>query len=248
VIIETDDDNFPLPDFWRPRKRLHRVPCVEGGAWVNVYKHFTNANVWPRGLPLQAIHLGTTPAAEEAAAEVECPIQQGLAADNPDVDAIYRLVLPLPVNFAADRSVALRRGAWSPFNSQNTTWFREAFALLYLPAYCSFRVTDIWRSFVAQRIAWENGWSVLFESPTVVQDRNEHNFMRDFEDEIPGYLHNDAIAEALDALSLRAGADHIQGNLLACYETLVRHAWVGPQELPLLNAWLDDLRAVAVTP
>ena len=46
-------------------------------------------------------------------------------------------------------------------------------------------MTDIWRSFVAQRIAWANGWAILFHEPTVWQDRNEHNLMRDFRDESP---------------------------------------------------------------
>ena len=90
---------------------------------------------------------------------VACPIQQGLADGNPDVDAIFRLVLPLPMNFGRKPPIALCRGAWCPFNSQNTSWWPAAYPLLYLPAYCSFRMTDIWRSFVAQRICWENGWS-----------------------------------------------------------------------------------------
>ena len=122
------------------------------------------------------------------------PIQQGLANQNPDVDAIYRLVLPLPLDFVEAAPVALGKGAWCPFNSQNTTWWSEAFPLLYLPFHCSFRMTDIWRSFVAQRIAWENGWSILFHNATVFQERNEHSLIRDFEEEIPGYLNNRAMA------------------------------------------------------
>src|SRR5438270_335676 len=78
--------------------------------------------------------------------EIYCPIQQGLADENPDVDAIYRLAFPLPLTFRTDRRIALGGSAWCPFNSQNTTWTREAFPLLYLPSYCSFRMTDIWRS------------------------------------------------------------------------------------------------------
>ncbi|MBV5271274.1 MAG: DUF288 domain-containing protein, partial [Afipia sp.] len=79
---------------------------------------------------------------------------------NPDVDAIYRLTLPLPQSFREEQPVALGRNVWCPFNSQNTTWWKEAAPLLYLPSFCSFRMTDIWRSFVAQRIAWENGWHI----------------------------------------------------------------------------------------
>lgn len=241
VIVETDDDNFPLPDFWLPRERARSCPVIEDGGWVNLYRYFTDANVWPRGLPLQAISLAIKPLEQLPVRDAVCPIQQGLAADNPDVDAIYRLVLPLPVTFANSRCIALTGAAWCPFNSQNTTWFAEAFPLLYLPSFCSFRMTDIWRSFVAQRIGRVNGWAVLFESPTVVQERNDHNLMKDFEDEVPGYLHNDSIAEALDALSLRNGEEHIAENLRTCYDTLVRRGWVEGREMPLLDAWLDDL-------
>ena len=121
-------------------------------------------------------------------ADTSCPIQQGLVDGDPDVDAVYRLVLDLPFRFERGASVALGTGAWCPFNSQNTSWWPDAYALMYLPAYCSFRMTDIWRSFVAQRIAWENGWSVLFREATVRQRRNPHDLMRDFRDEVPGYV------------------------------------------------------------
>ena len=39
--------------------------------------------------------------------------------------------------------------AYSPFNSQNTIWFKEIFPLLYLPVSCSMRATDIIRGLVA---------------------------------------------------------------------------------------------------
>jgi hypothetical protein len=37
---------------------------------------------------------------------------------------------------------------------------------LNLSSYCSFEMTDIWWSFVVQRVAWICGWSVLFHSCT----------------------------------------------------------------------------------
>src|ERR1700691_4694073 len=92
-------------------------------------------------------------------------------------------------------------GACCPFNSQNTTWFKEAFPLLYLPYYCSFRMTDIWRSFVAQRIAWTCGWPVLFHQSTMRQERNDHNLMNDFRDEISGYNNNALICNSLKELN-----------------------------------------------
>jgi hypothetical protein len=242
VIVETDDDNHPNDSFWRERTRLCRAPVAKHQGWVNAYAYFSDENIWPRGLPLDVVR-SPMPAFESLTAEmIDAPVQQGLADENPDVDAIYRLVLPLPVKFRSERQVGLASGAWCPFNSQNTTWWRDTFPLLYLPAYCSFRMTDIWRSFVTQRIAWENGWHILFESPTVWQERNEHNLLRDFKDEVPGYLHNRAICEALESLNLKPGALHLGDNLRLCYEALVRLTVVGAAELELLEAWLADVQ------
>lgn len=243
IIIETDDDNFPRDGFWAERNRKQTTAVLEQEkTWVNVYRYFSDALIWPRGLPLDEVQ--TEPPAFEgvAKAEADCPIQQGLADDNPDVDAIYRLILPLPLTFRADRRIALGKGAWCPFNSQNTAFWREAFPLLYLPAYCSFRMTDIWRSFVAQRIAWENGWSILFHEPTVYQFRNDHSLMKDFADEVPGYLHNRKIGEVLNGLTLKSGAQNVSANLRVCYEELVGAGILEERELPLVDAWLADLR------
>jgi hypothetical protein len=239
-IVETDDDNYPFPAFWDDRSRRRSVPTVDGAGWVNVFSYFTEENLWPRGFPLHAVK---TPAPRPGnVCEVDSPIQQSLADENPDVDAIYRLVLPLPIQFKQGIQVALGKDSWCPFNSQNTTWWPDAYPLAYLPAHCSFRMSDIWRSFVAQRIAWENGWHIVFESPTVWQERNDHNLMKDFADEVPGYLHNRAIGEKLSALRLKAGVEHLGDNLRACYECMVAHGYVGHAELELLEAWLADLQ------
>jgi hypothetical protein len=242
-IIETDDDNIPYREFWETRSR-HRqsVKTLAGHGWVNVYSYFSEANIWPRGLPLDSIKANLPAFDSLASQEADCPIQQGLADENPDVDAVYRLLLELPQSFRKDRQVALLEGSWCPFNSQNTTWWPDAFPLLYLPAYCSFRMTDIWRSFVAQRVIWTNGWGVLFHEPTVWQERNEHDLMRDFKDEVPGYLNNRAICDALHYLQLRPGVESIGENLLICYEKLISMGWIEKQELQLVEAWLNDLK------
>ncbi len=246
VIIETDDDNMPREAFYEPLPQSQTLPTFKDANWVNVYRYYSDLLIWPRGLPLDEV---TKPMADMPEADVAlCPIQQGLADDNPDVDAVYRLLLPLNITFRSGLRLALSKNSWCPFNSQNTAFYQEAFPLLYLPAYCSFRMTDIWRSFVAQRIAWENGWSILFREATVAQLRNDHRLMKDFEDEIPGYLHNAAIRDRLQNLTLKAGVQHIPDNLRACYEALVEMAVVGKQELPLLEAWLLDLQQVSTSP
>lgn len=242
IIVETDDDNMPREGFWVSRQRKINTVTTSFSGWLNVYRYFTDSLIWPRGLPLDAVNVAI-PSFDELKQkeEVDCPIQQGLADENPDVDAIYRLLLPLPQKFLKDRTVALETGAWCPFNSQNTTWWSDSFPLLYLPSYCSFRMTDIWRSFIAQRVAWECGWSILFHDSTVYQDRNEHNLMRDFSDEVSGYLNNRRIGELLSELPLKSGMAHINENMSLCYESLVRANLVDQKELSLLENWFADL-------
>lgn len=241
TILETDDDNIPYRQFWDSRQRIQNVPVLKNSGWVNVYRYFTDQNIWPRGFPLERVQEQVSPYESLNLADIDCPVQQGLTDDNPDVDAVYRLVLPLPQTFRKDRRVALTNGSWCPFNSQNTTWWPDAFELLYLPSYCSFRMTDIWRSFIAQRIAWLNGWAILFHEPTMRQERNVHNLLRDFNDEIPGYIHNSEICEALESLRLESGVEKISDNLKVCYEKLVSMSLIGQEELQLLDAWLEDI-------
>ena len=241
LLLETDDDNMPLPEFWESRQRKQPIRTLSGAGWTNVYSFFTEAHIWPRGLPLDAVQTEWPKLDSLPEEESDCPIQQGLADEDPDVDAIYRLLLPLPISFRKDRRLAMASGSWCPFNSQNTAWFPDAYPLLYLPSYCSIRMTDIWRSFVAQRIAWENGWSVLFKGPDVYQRRNEHNLMRDFADEIPGYIHNRTIGRQLDGLKLEPGLQNIGENLIKCYEELIRLTVIPAEEMALVKAWVQDL-------
>ncbi len=242
IILETDDDNLPLSEFWSEKSRQvrahHQVDC----GWLNVYRYFTDLYIWPRGFSLEHIQQGVPPLDEKKI--VDCPIQQGLADQNPDVDAIYRMSLHLPVEFGKTDSLALGNNSFCPFNSQNTTWFQDAFPLLYLPSYCSFRMTDIWRSFVAQRIAWECDWNILFHHSTVWQERNDHNLLQDFKDEIPGYLHNNTIFIELGRLRLAKGKEHIADNMLICYQKMIDLGLVDTLELPLLKAWFEDLRTI----
>jgi hypothetical protein len=65
--------------------------------------------------------------------------------------------------------------------------------------------------------------------------------MKDFEDEVPGYLKNEQIARTLDALTLRPGADAVADNLVRCYESLVATQVLKPDEMPLVRAWVKDI-------
>jgi hypothetical protein len=242
-IYETDDDNAPLASWtWREEQTVAKQ--LKGKGWANVYQLFSEQLIWPRGLPLDQVRTQIDESFLSAAIPMCAPIQQGLANGAPDVDAIWRLILDENITFNESESIALSAGLWCPFNSQSTWWWPLAYPLMYLPSFCSFRMTDIWRSFIAQRCIWELGFGIVFHPAEVVQERNVHNLMRDFKDEISGYLSNQRIADELAALTLKPGAAAVGANLLCCYERLVECEFFPAAELPLVKAWLADLTSL----
>ena len=102
-------------------------------------------------------------------------------------------------------------------------------------------MTDIWRSFVAQRCLWELGCPLVFHAAEAIQERNDHRLIKDFEDEVSGYLRNDTIVRELEDLDLDAGGDAVASNLSRCYGRLVERGIFPREELNLVGAWCDDL-------
>lgn len=244
-ILETDDDNIPRESFFTPRDAVQQARFCTQPGWLNVYSYFSSSLIWPRGFPLDLIR-NPQPDPEKLQSDHRFfPVHQGLADENPDVDAIYRLLFPLPINFENSEAVAIGGNCNCPFNSQNTRWWPQAFPLLYLPFHCSFRMTDIWRSFVAQRILAAQGLGVLFHEATVYQDRNEHDLMRDFLDEVEGYSMNRKIMESLNNLELGGTQESVFMDLEKCYECLIGLGVVGPEERELLAAWNADYNRIA---
>jgi hypothetical protein len=244
-IYETDDDNAPNAN-WRLRKKAVEAVMGKSTEWLNAYHFFSEQLIWPRGFPLDEIHGAEIVGTETGQQQFVSSIQQGLANGSPDVDAVWRLVLDQPIEFDSNASLYVPPGSWCPFNSQSTWWWPEAYPLMYLPSHCSFRMTDIWRSFVAQRCLWELGHGVVFHAPEVFQERNPHNLMRDFSDEISGYLRNKELVRILQALNLDSGEGAQGRNLLACYQALIAAGFFPEKELQLVTAWLDDLVALGV--
>ena len=241
VIAETDDDNIPYDSFLADVNREIQARPVLKRGWENVYTHFTRERIWPRGFPLELINESLKHTSDLGeAASYDCPIQQFLADGDPDVDAVYRLTIEALTKFEPNR-IVIQPGTYCPFNSQNTIFWPETYPLLYLPAYVSFRMTDIWRSFIAQRCLYAMGKPLAFREATVLQERNEHSLIRDFREELPGYLNNPRIVEILEGLSLSSDPAQCAQNLGACYEALITAEIVPSPELELVTLWIDSL-------
>jgi len=234
-IFDTDDDNIPVDDFYSLLASSQATKIISSESqYCNVYQYFTSAKVWPRGLPLDEIQYKTCN--ESKIDPYRAPIMQFLADREPDVDAIYRLVDNKQVFFDNNKKgIALNAGTWCPFNSQATLFHKSVFMNLYLPCYVPFRMTDIWRSFIAQLALWDKGELLSFHQPIVEQFRNEHDFMLDFIDEIKGYKFNKRICTVLYDLFLDENLSEI--TLRQAYKSMEGFGIIDPLEFEIIDEW-----------
>lgn len=238
LIYDTDDDNLPYEDWSFPDFSLE-ARTLRGSKFCNIYSYYTNEKVWPRGFPLELIN--TSVDFTETEEQQVVGVWQGLADLDPDVDAIHRLVFGSTIRFENNQPIVLDKGVYCPFNSQNTLWQREMIPYAYLPATVTFRFTDILRGYVAQRCLWEHSKKLGFTKPTVYQERNEHDLLKDFESEIPCYLEVSKLVQTLDGLVL---SNDFGSNLMIIYRALIKEGIVPEAELLILKAWISDIEKV----
>jgi hypothetical protein len=237
-IYDTDDDNIPLPQFSFPPMAGQHLVLREYKGFVNVYLYFTKKKIWPRGYPLRLIN-GKSGRLPENRGWAQVGVWQGLANGDPDVDAVYRLTDNSACFFAYREPLVLQASTVCPFNSQNTLFCQELFPLLYIPSTVSFRFCDILRGLVAQPVMWAAGFQLGFTSPTVIQERNPHDYMADFASEITMYLNAEKVVNIVEGAV--SSNRTLGSNLTEAYQALARHNIVNTGELPVLEAWLDSL-------
>jgi hypothetical protein len=239
-IVDTDDDNIPKENWNFPGFENKFDFVSENKGFVNIYQLYTKDKIWPRGLPLKLINRQFELGKDLTLNDCKVGIWQGLADEDPDVDAIYRLTNDTPCYFEEREPVVLGKGTISPFNTQNTIIRKELFPLLYLPTYVTFRYTDILRGLVAQPIMWLYGYKLGFTNATVIQKRNPHDYMKDFISEIPMYETCEKVIELVSRVI--SSSDCIENNLYKAYNALLIENIVTNKEMITLEAWLKDLK------
>lgn len=242
-IAESDDDNYPRLNWGFPNYEGEvsffdktEYDLVSGNGFVNIYKYFTQENIWARGFPLNEINSINNFTDGKFVLGESVGVWQGLVDGDPDVDAIYRLTCGKEIQFDQRSPIILGKNVFSPFNSQNTFFKKPVFALMYLPVTVNQRFADILRSYVAQPIMWESNYLLGFVSPNAVQIRNDHDLMEDFVDEIPMYLNvKKAYSIARRAVKTKA---KITDNLFNVYSALVDAGIVLKKEMKYLESWI----------
>ncbi len=239
LIADSDDDNIPYDD-WKCLEFDDEYLTIENNSgFINIYEYFTDKKIWPRGLPLNCINEKKLSKIKKEKAKQKIGVWQGLADKSPDVDAIYRLIDDEECFFDKKEPIALDKGTYCPYNSQNTFYRKELFPLMYLPATVTFRYTDILRGLVAQPILHLYDYKLGFFNATVIQERNFHDYFKDFKQEVPVYL------TAQNVIDIVYGAiskeKSVSENLYLAYNALYENDIVTQEELTILQAWLKDI-------
>ncbi|WP_109486756.1 hypothetical protein [Occallatibacter savannae] len=185
IIALVDDDNIPF-EGWGQNLLIGRE--VE----VNYYETDLDAfdpvgatnhpHLWHRGYPIQLIPRRDY--YHRTRRTVTPDVQADFWNGDPDVDAICRLEHAPECKFD-DSFFPMAANKPGPFNSQNTFLAGHC-----LKDYMVFphvgRMDDIWPSYYFQA----RGYQVIWNKASVYQARNEHDLVRDMQQEYIGYENN----------------------------------------------------------
>ena len=103
------------------------------------------------------------------------------------------------------------------------------------------RATDIWRGFIALRVMEVYNWKLSFLESTVVQKRNLHNLINDFQLEYPVYKDTKYFNKTLSRINLSDKRKNILINIFKCYEGLINNKILEKNELDLVYRWASDI-------
>eukprot|EP00391_Amoebophrya_sp_Ameob2_P009436 CAMPEP_0178994714 /NCGR_PEP_ID=MMETSP0795-20121207/7422_1 /TAXON_ID=88552 /ORGANISM="Amoebophrya sp., Strain Ameob2" /LENGTH=432 /DNA_ID=CAMNT_0020686935 /DNA_START=880 /DNA_END=2179 /DNA_ORIENTATION=- len=228
------------------------LPIVPRETVVNTYLDFKPScgrRIWPRGFPLDNIndehHPPLVPMNTTSAVFNFKPpaVQQFLADEDPDVDAIYRLTGKLPCVFEEKQhAITVPKGKFVPYNAQCVVNLKPAFWTLLLPVTVNGRVSDIWRSYIAQKLLWDIDEHVAFMPAHVIHDRVFHDYLKDFQSESDLYLKSTALVKFLAGWV--SDAPTLVERIEQLYEQLYERGFVEEKDLKLSQAWIRDLLAL----
>lgn len=256
-IYDTDDDNHPyggklvFDEMADPDTSYLMYNGGKDRHHYNGFAHFGQSTLWPRGFPLDMID--KEPVRKyKSCKRVRPLVQQGVVDGDPDLDAIQRLTrkdskAKFVVYFDIDAPpVAFPPNSFCPFNTQNTFLHYDIFFSLMLPQTVTFRVNDIWRSFITQRMMWDIGGHLTYYPPNAYQDRTPHNFLTDFYEEDDLYRNTNPFTQFL------LKWDSKKTDMISRHFDLIKDIYkediLGALDVRLARAWARDLKRIGYVP
>jgi hypothetical protein len=240
IIYETDDDNIPYDNFDNILEYNNiQMITEQNNTWINIFKYFTNnAYIWPRGFPLSLLKNEPNYLIQDT--DKTPSIINGLVENDPDVDALFRIVCNHQDSIQWDKNkhVLINNTNVCVFNTQNTFWLNpELFICLLIPCSVSFRYCDILRGIINNIILKKTNNYMMYSSPNVIQNRNEHNLISDFKSEYEMYIHNERILNFIE--DKIASITSIKELLIVIYNNLLVNYVIKHKDIDILNKWIS---------
>ncbi len=261
VIITIDDDNLLKQEDFIGH---HSIRAAKGEVlkasepvWYNAIKKFYREKVFFRGF--SPFHRDDNDAARVKMTKgtKDIAINQGLWEENPDVDAIDRLIgLRGTYLVRRERSIILAENVICPCDTQNTSYLNGFGLTAFLCPYVG-RYDDIFSSLITKRIADHFNFGVSYGAPVVRQKRNPHDNFHDFLLEIHGMATVDKLVDVLWTMDLKAnglmealaqvGHELRQAmNFPSWPMGRAKHDWDVSQVGKGIGLWLDALEKLGV--
>ena len=192
IVATIDDDNIPLANWGNNLEFINKKVRVTKYKTNNYFDPLfvTNyKNLWHRGYPIQLLNNRKVQSKKIVLENFD--VKADFWNGDPDIDAVCRME-HLPECKFKNSYFPFSSNKISPFNSQNTFLSSKVLKDYFLYPHIG-RMDDIWASFYVT----SKNYKVVYNEPTVYQERNQHNLIKDFKDEYIGYVNSLNLVESL---------------------------------------------------
>ena len=192
TIALIDDDNIPLNNWFKKihvNKSFNCKEVITNKSIFDPVGYTNHSNLWHRGMPLELVNNRKYKTKKKIL--IKPDIQANFWNGDPDIDAVCRMLYKPECKFKNNLFPFFSKKI-SPFNSQNTILSRKVIEDYFLFPHIG-RMDDIWASFYVSA----KKYKIIYGEPTVYQQRNIHNLIKDFKDEYVGYTNSLDLVENL---------------------------------------------------
>lgn len=263
AVIVIDDDNYSPED--EDFLAGHSIVGQEVElAAVHSSNHWFNpcslldvrpsVSIYARGFPFSKRWQGELTFRQEKG---KVMANMGLWTQDPDVDAVTRLALPVKVLGLKTDQLMLGHDTYMPINSQNTAVHRDALPCFYyvlmganIDGIIMDRYGDIWAGLFLKKALAQMGHRITVGRPMVRHQRNQHDLLLDLQNELWGMILTEHLVPRVQEMKLREKtytgiyremADNIRGLSLHPHPTVKEYL---RNLAGAMDTWLDACDAL----
>ncbi|KAL3864734.1 hypothetical protein ACJMK2_006391 [Sinanodonta woodiana] len=214
----------------------------------NPYPYFSvnETCIWPRGFPLEFVRdTSTSPELCKGNISVESVgVFQSIAKTELDVDATFRLTREYPVMFETAQTfpfILIPRHSYCPFSERATLWTKQAFLYMALPTGVNSRVSDIWRSYIAQLFFHQKDINLVFSPPIIEQTSRDETILEDLQAEMDIYKKSNSLIDFLQTFTF-----YHNTTLENLYEDLYSRHFITLNDVYFIRKWVKSYSKVFI--